>query len=98
MTAAQRPDAPGDLKAPTGSIPRIAAYPRGAEDHEPWMNRQKPYDGPKLAQPQSMIYTSGTTGGRRACAASPDARTAAPKGPRRSRKYWGLVADPSIAL
>jgi long-chain acyl-CoA synthetase len=26
------------------------------------MNRQKPYDGPKLPQPQSMIYTSGTTG------------------------------------
>lgn len=42
--------------------PSHRALPRGAEDHEPWMNRQQPYDGPKLAQPQSMIYTSGTTG------------------------------------
>ncbi len=36
--------------------------PRGAEDFDPWMSRQRPYDGPKLPQPQSMIYTSGTTG------------------------------------
>jgi long-chain acyl-CoA synthetase len=36
--------------------------PRGAEDLDPWLSRQKPYDGPKLPQPQSMIYTSGTTG------------------------------------
>jgi long-chain acyl-CoA synthetase len=36
--------------------------PHGAEDFDPWMSRQRPYDGPKLPQPQSMIYTSGTTG------------------------------------
>ena len=42
--------------------PSRRGLPRGAEDFEPWMSRQKPYDGPKLPQPQSMIYTSGTTG------------------------------------
>ena len=42
--------------------PSRRGLPCGAEDLEPWMNRQKPYDGPKLPQPQSMIYTSGTTG------------------------------------
>lgn len=42
--------------------PSRRGLPRGAEDFEPWMRRQKPYDGPKRPQPQSMIYTSGTTG------------------------------------
>ena len=42
--------------------PSLRGLPRSAEDFESWMNRQKPYDGPKLPQPQSMIYTSGTTG------------------------------------
>ncbi len=36
--------------------------PRGATDLDQWLSRQKPYDGQKLPQPQSMIYTSGTTG------------------------------------
>jgi len=36
--------------------------PRGAADLDQWLGRQKPYDGQKLPQPQSMIYTSGTTG------------------------------------
>ena len=36
--------------------------PHGATDLDQWMSRQKPYDGQKLPQPQSMIYTSGTTG------------------------------------
>jgi long-chain acyl-CoA synthetase len=36
--------------------------PHGADDLELWMSRQRPYDGPKRSQPQSMIYTSGTTG------------------------------------
>ncbi len=42
--------------------PARRGLPHGAEDLEPWMSRQKPYNGPKLPQPQSMIYTSGTTG------------------------------------
>ncbi|QDW37954.1 AMP-binding protein [Bradyrhizobium sp. KBS0727] len=42
--------------------PSRRGLPHGAEDLEPWMSRQRPYDGPKLPQPQSMIYTSGTTG------------------------------------
>lgn len=33
-----------------------------ADDFEPWLARQRPYDGPALPQPQNMIYTSGTTG------------------------------------
>jgi long-chain acyl-CoA synthetase len=33
-----------------------------AVDLESWLERQKPYDGPTLPQPQNMIYTSGTTG------------------------------------
>jgi long-chain acyl-CoA synthetase len=36
--------------------------PARAHDFEQWLTQQKPYDGPKLPQPQSMIYTSGTTG------------------------------------
>jgi len=36
--------------------------PPNAADLDQWLSRQKPYDGPKLPQPQSMIYTSGTTG------------------------------------
>ncbi len=42
--------------------PSHHGLPPGADDFDPWMLRQKPYDGPKLPQPQSMIYTSGTTG------------------------------------
>jgi len=33
-----------------------------ALDLESWLDRQQPYDGPALPQPQNMIYTSGTTG------------------------------------
>src|SRR6202521_5996257 len=36
--------------------------PDFATDLESWLERQKPYDGPTLPQPQNMIYTSGTTG------------------------------------
>jgi long-chain acyl-CoA synthetase len=42
--------------------PSGGELPPGANDLDPWMSRQRPYDGPKLPQPQSMIYTSGTTG------------------------------------
>jgi long-chain acyl-CoA synthetase len=38
------------------------ATPDFAENLESWLERQPPYDGPALPQPQNMIYTSGTTG------------------------------------
>jgi long-chain acyl-CoA synthetase len=58
------------LSAPTP--PEIPAHYRVDPDHlatpgfatelESWLERQRPYDGPALPQPQNMIYTSGTTG------------------------------------
>src|SRR6266566_7159229 len=42
--------------------PDHLATPDFADDLEPWLDRQKPYDGPAQPQPQNMIYTSGTTG------------------------------------
>src|SRR3982075_1342422 len=42
--------------------PDHLAIPDFATDLESWLERQKPYDGPTLPQPQNMIYTSGTTG------------------------------------
>jgi long-chain acyl-CoA synthetase len=42
--------------------PDHLATPDFAEDLESWLERQSPYDGPALPQPQNMIYTSGTTG------------------------------------
>src|ERR1700676_3422754 len=42
--------------------PDHLATPDFATDLESWLERQKPYDGPTLPQPQNMIYTSGTTG------------------------------------
>ena len=46
----------------TRSIPIISPRPDFAIDLESWLERQRPYDGPALPQPQNMIYTSGTTG------------------------------------
>jgi long-chain acyl-CoA synthetase len=40
----------------------LLAAPDFAIDFEPWLERQSPYDGPAVPQPQNMIYTSGTTG------------------------------------
>src|ERR1700689_3391804 len=42
--------------------PDHLATPGFATDLETWLERQRPYDGPALPQPQNMIYTSGTTG------------------------------------
>jgi long-chain acyl-CoA synthetase len=42
--------------------PDHLATPGFATDLEAWLERQRPYDGPALPQPQNMIYTSGTTG------------------------------------
>ena len=42
--------------------PDLLATPDFAIDLESWLERQPPYDGPALPQPQNMIYTSGTTG------------------------------------
>jgi long-chain acyl-CoA synthetase len=42
--------------------PEHLATPDFAVDLEPWLEHQRPYDGPALPQPQNMIYTSGTTG------------------------------------
>jgi long-chain acyl-CoA synthetase len=42
--------------------PDRLATPDFATDLEPWLEQQRPYDGPALPQPQNMIYTSGTTG------------------------------------
>jgi long-chain acyl-CoA synthetase len=42
--------------------PDHRAAPDFADDLESWLERQLPYDGPALPQPQNMIYTSGTTG------------------------------------
>jgi long-chain acyl-CoA synthetase len=42
--------------------PDYLATPDFAVDLEPWLEPQRPYDGPTLPQPQNMIYTSGTTG------------------------------------
>jgi long-chain acyl-CoA synthetase len=42
--------------------PDHLATPDFATDLESWLERQAPYDGPALPQPQNMIYTSGTTG------------------------------------
>ena len=42
--------------------PDHLATPDFVTDLESWLERQKPYDGPTLPQPQNMIYTSGTTG------------------------------------
>jgi long-chain acyl-CoA synthetase len=42
--------------------PDHLATPGFATDLEVWLERQRPYDGPVLPQPQNMIYTSGTTG------------------------------------
>ena len=42
--------------------PGHLATPGFATDLEAWLERQRPYDGPVLPQPQNMIYTSGTTG------------------------------------
>jgi long-chain acyl-CoA synthetase len=42
--------------------PDHLATPDFAQDLEAWLERQPPYDGPALPQPQNMIYTSGTTG------------------------------------
>src|SRR5258707_1078229 len=42
--------------------PDHLAAPDFATDFESWLERQRPYDGPALPQPQNMIYTSGTTG------------------------------------
>ena len=42
--------------------PDHLATPDFATDLEPWLESQRPYDGPALPQPQNMIYTSGTTG------------------------------------
>jgi long-chain acyl-CoA synthetase len=42
--------------------PDHLATPDFATDLEPWLEQQRPYDGPAVPQPQNMIYTSGTTG------------------------------------
>jgi long-chain acyl-CoA synthetase len=42
--------------------PGHVATPDIAVDLDAWLERQSPYDGPALPQPQNMIYTSGTTG------------------------------------
>jgi len=42
--------------------PDHLATPDFAMDFESWLQRQQPYVGPAVPQPQNMIYTSGTTG------------------------------------
>jgi long-chain acyl-CoA synthetase len=42
--------------------PDHLATPDFATDLESWIDRESPYDGPALPQPNNMIYTSGTTG------------------------------------
>jgi long-chain acyl-CoA synthetase len=42
--------------------PDSLAAPDFAVDLEPWLEQQRPYDGPARPQPANMIYTSGTTG------------------------------------
>jgi long-chain acyl-CoA synthetase len=42
--------------------PNHLATPDFAIDFEAWLERELPYDGPVVPQPQNMIYTSGTTG------------------------------------
>jgi long-chain acyl-CoA synthetase len=42
--------------------PDHLATPDFAQNLESWIERQSPYDGAALPQPQNMIYTSGTTG------------------------------------
>ena len=53
---------PPEIESAYRIDPSRLDLPPGAYDLDPWMSRQRPYDGPKLPQPQSMIYTSGTTG------------------------------------
>jgi long-chain acyl-CoA synthetase len=60
--------------------PDHLATPDFAVELEPWLDRQNPYDGPALPQPQNMIYTSGTTGhpkGVRRSAPTPEQAAAA---------------------
>src|ERR1700682_2167788 len=58
LSAPTPPEIPGAYKID----PDHLATPDFATDLESWLERQKPYDGPTLPQPQNMIYTSGTTG------------------------------------
>ena len=53
---------PPEILRTTRSIPIISRRRISRIDLESWLDRQKPYDGPALPQPQNMIYTSGTTG------------------------------------
>ncbi len=53
---------PPEILASYKIDPDLLATPDFATDFESWLERQRPYDGPALPQPQNMIYTSGTTG------------------------------------
>ena len=53
---------PPEILASYKIDPDHLAAPDFAIDLESWLERQPPYDGPALPQPQNMIYTSGTTG------------------------------------
>jgi long-chain acyl-CoA synthetase len=53
---------PPEILASYKIDPDRLATPDLAVDLESWLDRQSPYDGPVLPQPQNMIYTSGTTG------------------------------------
>ncbi len=61
VTVLSVPTPPEILK--TYRIDRASlAAPDFAIDFESWLQRQSPYEGPAVRQPQNMIYTSGTTG------------------------------------
>jgi long-chain acyl-CoA synthetase len=53
---------PPEISANYKIDPDHLAAPDFAIDLEPWLARQRPFDGPARPQPQNMIYTSGTTG------------------------------------
>jgi long-chain acyl-CoA synthetase len=53
---------PPEILASYKIDPDHLATPDFAVELESWLERQPPYDGPALPQPQNMIYTSGTTG------------------------------------
>jgi long-chain acyl-CoA synthetase len=53
---------PPEISANYKIDPDHLAAPDFAIDLEPWLARQRPFDGPARPQRQNMIYTSGTTG------------------------------------